>query len=147
MSKSFASFIRIAGTLIGGLNIFASIMTLKFTYNIGFWDILSFLLSVFSAVLVLLCAWTFASLIERSLDQGQAQVKQDERLARIEAALGLKTPTASEPASQQKAGTSGIKTSKPISTPDDPNYVICPCCKEKQKRGQRRCKTCGYFFE
>ena len=147
MSKSFASFIRIAGTLIGGLNIVASFVTLKYTYDIGFSDILSFLLSVFSAVVILMFTWTFASLIERSLRQEEAQVKQDERLARIEAALGLEQPTAQEPKSKLTDETADVKTSKPIPIPDDPEHVICPCCKEKQKRGQRRCKTCGYFFE
>ena len=148
MSKGFAAFIRAAGAIIAILNIMSSVLMLKNTYSPDFYDILAFILSAASAVLVLTCSWTFASLIERSLRQGEAQLRQNERLARIEAALGLEpTPAEAQAASEPSPFPDPIKTSTPIPIPDDPDHVICPCCKEKQKRAQHRCKTCGFFFD
>ena len=92
MSKSFALFIRMAGTLIGGLSLISAVINLKYTNNIGAFDILAFALSAFSGCVVLACAWTFASLIERSLDQGDKQQEHSARLAKIEAMLNIDTP-------------------------------------------------------
>lgn len=148
MSKGFATFIRAAGAIIAILNIMSSVLMLKNTYSPDFYDILAFILSAASAVLVFTCSWTFASLIERSLSQGDEQLRQNERLARIEAVLGLEsTPVEAQAAPEQSTSTDTIKASKPIPIPDDPDHVICPCCKEKQKRAQHRCKTCGFFFD
>ena len=155
MSKGYAIFIRVFGSVLAGMEIIAAILT---------WEDgpLAVILYLVSAIVVLILALQYANHIDTT-------VRHEQAIAELTRAVkSLKAPPREEPSQVSDLKTAGASPSadvgeflnkvrselrpaagekvRPVPVPDDPGYFVCPCCGKMQKGSRSDCWNCGVPF-
>jgi hypothetical protein len=152
MSKGFASFIRIVGCLVAALQVVA-VLTTRDSYDPNTWAIL---VSLISAVLLPVLAFSYAKLIDTTLanteDIQWVKNSLEERVSSLQERLSAqgvpsaKTTTDRNGSPDREEKTAEPDAVEPIPDPDRPGRVTCPRCGMPQQNNRVRCLDCGVPF-